>query len=106
MAKYLLIGSYTAEGAKGVLKDGGSARRKAAQELCESVGGSLDAIYWGFGDDDFYAVTDFPSADAAAAAALTISGSGAIRAKTVVLITAEELDRASKLSVTYRPPGR
>jgi len=32
MAKYLVIGSYTAEGAAGVLREGGSGRREAARQ--------------------------------------------------------------------------
>ena len=31
MPKYLVIGSYTAEGAAGVLREGGSGRRAAAE---------------------------------------------------------------------------
>ena len=41
MPKYLLQVSYTAEGARGVAKDGGSKRREAARVLVESVGGKL-----------------------------------------------------------------
>jgi uncharacterized protein with GYD domain len=32
MAKYLVVASYTAEGAKGVLKDGRTKRRQAAEQ--------------------------------------------------------------------------
>jgi uncharacterized protein with GYD domain len=106
MAKYLLVGSYTAEGARGALKEGGTARRKAADQVVETAGGKLESFYWAFGEDDFYSIVDFPNAASAAAAAMTLGGSGAVKVRTVVLITAEELDAASKVSVTYRPPGR
>lgn len=105
MAKYFFIGSYTAEGAKGVLKDGGSARREAVRQLMESVGGKLESIYWGFGKDDFFVTADFPSNAAAAAAALKVGSSGSARVRTVPILTAEDLDAASKLSPTYRAPG-
>ncbi len=39
MPKYLLQASYTAEGARGILKDGGSNRRQAVEELLKSMGG-------------------------------------------------------------------
>ena len=42
MAKYLILASYTAEGAKGVLKDGGTKRRLAAEAAIKSAGGKLD----------------------------------------------------------------
>ena len=105
MAKYMLIGSYTAEGAKGLLKEGGSGRREAARRAIESAGGSLDSFYLGFGTDDYYVTADFPDHAAAAAAALTVGASGTSRARTIVLLTPEDLDAASKVSVEFRPPG-
>lgn len=105
MARYLFIGGYTAEGAKGVLKDGGNARRAAASEVVASTGGQLVDIYWAFGEDDFYVIADFPDHAAAAAASLKVGSSGATRLRTVVLLSAEDLDAAAKLSPSYRPPG-
>jgi len=105
MAKYMLIGSYTAEGAKGVLKEGGSSRRDAARAAVESVGGTLETFYLGFGTDDYYVTVDLPDHAAAAAAALTISASGTSRTRTVVLLTPEDVDAASQRSVSFRPPG-
>ena len=105
MAKYMLIGSYTAEGAKGVLKEGGTGRRNAAKAAIESVGGSLDSFYLGFGTDDYYVTADLPDHAAAAAAALTVGASGTSQARTIVLLTAEDIDAASQLSVSFRPPG-
>lgn len=105
MAKYMLIGSYTADGAKGVLKEGGSSRRDAATKAIASAGGTLESFYYGFGTDDFYVTIDFPDHAAAAAAALTIGAAGTTRARTVVLLTPEEIDAATQKSVDYRPPG-
>ena len=105
MPKYMLIGSYTSEGAKGVLKDGGSKRVEAARAAVASAGGTIESFYFGFGKDDFYVTIDLPDHASAAAAALTIGGSGRTSARTVVLITPEEIDRAAQLSVDYTPPG-
>ena len=105
MAKYMLIGSYTADGAKGVLKEGGSGRREAARKAIESAGGTLESFYFGFGTDDYYVTVDFPSHAEAAAAALTIGASGSSRARTIVLLTPEEIDAASQRKVEFRPPG-
>jgi hypothetical protein len=41
-----------------------------------------------------------------AALALVINASGAAKVKTVVLLTPEEIDQATKMSVNYRPPGQ
>jgi uncharacterized protein with GYD domain len=105
MPKYLFIGSYTAEGARGLLNEGGSARRKVAEETIRSAGGSVEAYYFGFGSDDFYLIADLPDHASAAAVSLTAGSSGAINLRTVVLLTPEEIDAAARKSVSYRAPG-
>jgi len=106
MAKYLLQGSYTAEGSKGLLKDGGSKRRAAAKTLVESLGGKIECLYFAFGETDVLAIVDMPDSASAAAASLTIGASGGLTGKLTVLLTAEEIDQAAKKSATYTPPGR
>ena len=106
MPKYLLQVSYTSDGAKGLLKDGGSKRRAAAQALVESVGGRLEAFYYAFGDSDVFTVADLPDAASAAAVSLTLAASGALTNKTTVLLTPEDIDAAVKKSPSYTPPGR
>jgi uncharacterized protein with GYD domain len=106
MPKYLFIGSYTAEGARGVLKDGGTGRRAAVLELMASLGGKVEAYYFAFGSDDVYIIVDLPGPAAAAAGALAVAASGGASLRTVVLLTPEELDAATKLKATYRPPYR
>ena len=106
MPKYLLKVSYTAEGVKGVLKDGGTARKRAAEAAVKSTGGSLESMYFAFGDDDVYCIVDGPDNASMAAAAMAIGASGLVKATTVVLLTAEDIDQAAKKSVTYTTPGR
>ena len=105
MPKYLFIGRYSPEGARGVLKEGGTKRREAAEQVLASVGGRLESIHWAFGEGDFYVVADMPDNVAASAAALRVAASGAVGIKTVVLMTADEVDQATQRSVEYRPPG-
>jgi uncharacterized protein with GYD domain len=106
MAKYLVQGSYSLEGHKGLLKDGGSSRREATAKVMESVGGRVDAFYFAFGADDFVIIVDAPDNVSAAAVALTAAASGAVQSRMTVLLTPEEVDQATKKSVTYRPPGQ
>ena len=106
MPKYLLQASYTADGVKGLIKDGGTKRAAAARSLVESLGGKLDAIYFAFGDTDVVAIADLPDNAAAASASLTIAGSGALQSRITPLLTAEEIDQAVRKSGTYTPPGR
>jgi len=106
MPKYLYQVSYAAEGAKGLLKDGGSKRKAAAEALVKSVGGKVEAFYFAFGQTDAYVIVDLPDNASAAAGALVVSATGAISLKTTVLITPEEMDAAAKKSVSYSPPGK
>jgi uncharacterized protein with GYD domain len=105
LAKYLFHGSYTQAGIQGVLKDGGTGRRKAVDALAKSLGGTVESMYWAFGKDDFYVIADLPSHAAAAALAATTGASGSVSISTVVLLTAEEIDASAHLHPDYRKPG-
>ncbi|HEX5590142.1 MAG TPA: GYD domain-containing protein [Candidatus Limnocylindrales bacterium] len=105
MNHYLFKANYTAEGLKGLIKEGAASRKDAIAKVFESVGGKIDHIYWAFGDADVYVFGDLPSNAAAAACSTTISASGAAAVTTVVLLTADEVDEARGMRVGYRPPG-
>jgi uncharacterized protein with GYD domain len=105
MAKYLIQASYVGDGIKGLLKEGGSARRAAVEKLLASVGGKVDSFYYAFGDTDAYVIADAPDNVTTAAVALTVAASGLVTIKTTVLITPEEVDQAVKKSPAYRAPG-
>ena len=105
MPKYLFHGSYTPEGLKGLLSEGGSKRVEAAQQALSSVGGSLEAFYFAFGDDDFYIIVDLPDNVSTTAVSFVGNVSGTFSIKTIVLLTPEEVDQAVKMSVDFRPPG-
>lgn len=106
MPKYLIKASYTVEGAKGLLKDGGSKRREAAEQALKSAGGKVEAFYFAFGETDAFVIIDAPDHATVSAASLAINASGAVHTETIVLMTPEELDQAVKKSVTYRAPGQ
>jgi uncharacterized protein with GYD domain len=106
MAKYLVEARYTAEGAKGLAREGGTGRRAAAAKAVEGLGGKIEAFYYAFGDVDAYVIFDVPDNVSAAALALAVGQSGGINTKTVVLITPDEMDQAGKKAVDFRPPGR
>ena len=105
MPRYLVQASYTSEGAKGLLSEGGSARRESIEALMESVGGKLGAFYFAFGEDDAVLIVEAPSNADVAAVALSVAATGSVGIKTTVLLTPEEIDEAAKKSVSYTPPG-
>lgn len=106
MPKYLVAGTYLGEGVKGLLKEGGTSRRAAVEQLTKSLGGSLEAAYYAFGEVDIYLIVDMPDQASMASLALTAAASGMVTTKTTVLIPVEEVDKAAKLSPVYRPPGK
>jgi uncharacterized protein with GYD domain len=106
MPKYLFQGSYTEEGLKGLLKEGGTKRLEALKQAIESLGGTLEAFYYAFGDNDFYFIADNPDSVNVLAGIILGNASGTVKVKTTVLITAEEVDEAVKKTMDWRPPGQ
>jgi uncharacterized protein with GYD domain len=107
MPKYLIQGSYSQQGLNGMLKEGGSKRREAAEQIIEATGGRLESYYYAFGSDDFVIIAELPSNVDAAALSMAVNASGAVQSRMTVLITPEEADQATKKmkTVKYRPPG-
>jgi uncharacterized protein with GYD domain len=108
MAKYLIQGSYTAEGVRGLLKEGGVARRLVVRQLIEKLGGKLEAFYYAFGGDDIYAIVELPDNVDSLAVSMAVTAGGSFHAGVVVLLTPEEVDQATKKAATlgYRAPGQ
>jgi uncharacterized protein with GYD domain len=105
MPKYLAQCNYVGEGIKGLLKEGGTSRRAVVDKLVESLGGKVEAFYYAFGETDLYVIADMPDNESMTAAALMVAASGAIKIKTTVLLTPEEVDEAAKKTPIYQPPG-
>ncbi|HVP66189.1 MAG TPA: GYD domain-containing protein [Anaeromyxobacteraceae bacterium] len=109
MAKYLVQFTYTDEGMKGLIREGGSKRREALEQAVKSVGGKIEAFYFAFGESDGIAIVEgaSPAPDPGLISVLlAISASGAVRLKTTILITPEDMDQSVKKSPSYRPPGK
>src|SRR5438552_19071436 len=106
MAKYLVRACYTAGGAKGLLADGGTARRAATEKAIASVGGKMEAFYFALGDVDAYGIADLPDDASVVALELVVNATGRVNSSTVKLITPEAVDKATTQEGVYRAPGR
>ena len=106
MPRYLFQASYTAEGVRGLLRDGAEARVKAADALVASLGGKMECFYFCFGKNDVVAIAELPDASAAAALSATIAATGVVRGHVTPLLTKEEMDKALKSDTTYKAPGQ
>jgi uncharacterized protein with GYD domain len=105
MPKYLVSVNYTADGAAGLRKDGGTKRRNVASKAIESVGGKIEAFYFCFGARDAILIADFPDAISAAGLSVAIASTGSVRLDTTPLLTAEDMDRACEKKTAYKAPG-
>jgi len=105
MAKFLIKATYTADGARGLVKDGGSGRRAAVDKAISGMGGKLESFYFALGDTDAFLVVDVSDTTAAVAVSLAVNATGAVRTSMTPLLTVEEMDAACKKTVGYRAPG-
>lgn len=105
MARYLLQVAYTQSGVQGVLKEGGTSRRDTIAKLVANTGGTMESFDFAFGADDVIAILDMPDHASVAAISMAVGASGAATVRTTPLISAEEIDRAAEISVSYRAPG-
>jgi uncharacterized protein with GYD domain len=105
MAKYLVQASYTSEGTRGLMKEGGSSRKAAVQKATDTLGGKLESFYYAFGATDVFAIVDAPDTVSAMALSLAVNGTGAVRSTLTPLVSVEDVDAACKKSIAYRAPG-
>lgn len=105
MAKFMVKASYTADGTRGLLKEGGSSRKALVDKMIKGLGGNVEAFYFAFGEADVFIICDLPDSTTAVALSLTVNASGAVNVSTIPLLTVQEVDQACKKSVAYRAPG-
>lgn len=105
MPKYMYQASYTADGLKGLLKDSATGRKAAIEAAVKAVGGTLESLYYCFGDHDVVLIVDLPDNVVAASFAVNVAASGLVTVMTTPLLTIEEADKALGGKVAYRAPG-
>jgi uncharacterized protein with GYD domain len=108
MARYLFHGTYSPEGIKGVLSEGGAGRRAAVDTAVQALGGRTESMYFGLGGNEVFVVLDLPDPAAATVIGSLTLSSGAFASGTATPVLApDELDAALQQveRVTYRPPG-
>jgi len=106
MAKFLIKGTYTVDGARALLKEGGTRRKAAVEQTLSGLGGKVEAFYFALGESDVYVIVDVPDTASGAALSLAINASGTVKLSTIMLMTPEEVDVACKKKVGYRAPGQ
>ena len=87
MSKFMIQASYVGEGLNGLLKEGGTKRHEAVKQAIENMGGTLETFYFAFGDFDVFGIAEMPDNVSSAAFSMMINASGAINAKTIVMLS-------------------
>jgi uncharacterized protein with GYD domain len=105
MPKFLVQASYTTDGTRGLLREGGTGRRAVVEDVAAQLNGRVESLYFAFGDTDLFAIMEFPDNVSMAAVALTVKGTGMIDSTVTVLLEPEEIDLAVKTPVRFRAPG-
>jgi uncharacterized protein with GYD domain len=106
MPKYLYHGSYTDDGLKGLIKDGGTKRMEVTKKAIESLGGKMEAYYFAFGSNDFFLIAEVVDNVNAVTGSLVANASGTVKVSITPLITPEEVDLAVKKTMDWSPPGQ
>jgi uncharacterized protein with GYD domain len=106
MPKYLIQGSYTPEGLRGLAKDKASGRKAAVQASLKAVKAKLESYYFTFGADDFVIIIEAPDNVTMAAVALAVGATGTVDSRVTPLLSIEEVDQALALPTKFRAPGQ
>ena len=105
MPKMMIKASYTAEGARGLVKEGGTGRVASVTKVIEGLGGKVEAFYFAYGPDDAFVICDVPDEATGLALAVAVNASGTVTCTTTPLITPAMMDAACQKSVGYKAPG-
>jgi uncharacterized protein with GYD domain len=105
MPKFMAKARYNADGARALMKEGGSSRVAAVTKATKAIGGKVESFYFAYGGDDAFVIVDVPSEAAGLALSLAVNASGTVTLDMVPLITPKQMDDAAKVTVKYRAPG-
>jgi uncharacterized protein with GYD domain len=105
MPKYMVQARFNESGVKGILAQGGTARRASVEKTIANLGGTVETYYFTFGAQDAVLIVDLPDNATAAAISMAVGASGAGSTATTPLLTCEEVDAVARISVDYHPPG-
>ena len=107
MAYYLYQGSYSPEAWKALIKKPVN-RFEVVQKAVEELGGSVEGVWFAFGEYDVVLILQMPDNVSAAAFAVAVGAGAAVRGKTTPLMTVDEGLAAMRKAGTssYTPPGK
>ncbi|MFJ8577283.1 GYD domain-containing protein [Micromonospora sp. NPDC093277] len=106
MPKFLLESTFTTDGVRGLVNDGGSKRAEVIRSTVAAIGGQTESVHFSFGKYDTYVVCDLPDHKTAAALTVAVRAAGGVQTRVTPLLTPEEVDEATGMRLTYQAPGK
>ncbi|MDQ1695497.1 MAG: hypothetical protein QOJ03_850 [Frankiaceae bacterium] len=109
MAHYLIEVGYTPQSWSAQVDTQPNVVERITPAL-EACGAKLESMYYAFGDVDLIGIIDFKTAQDAAAFALAVSSSGALRSyRTTPLLSVDQgiqsMKKAAEVRKVYSPPS-
>ena len=108
MAKFYLMGNYTAKAFQGFIAQPDSDRGAAIKAVAEAIGGKVLSYDIVRGSYDFIVVIEAPNFESMAAAKLATEASGAVT--NITIMESININNAAKLAAkaaaSYKPPGK
>jgi len=110
MAKYVIFFTYTSEAWARMIQSPGD-RTAAVRQLADSVGASIECVYWMFGAQDGFVIGDIPDSISAAALSVAVGSTGSFKnLETHELLSQEQLGqvlaRSKAAAQAYQAPGQ
>ncbi len=111
MAKYAVYFTYTSDSWERLVKNPEFDRAAAMRHLADSMGGTLESIYWMSGPYDGFNIIDVPDSVTAAALSVTLTSSGAFKhVETHELLSEQQmgqaLEKGRDSTQVFRAPGQ
>jgi uncharacterized protein with GYD domain len=110
MAKYVTFFTYTSDTWARMIQNPGD-RTAAIRQLAESLGGSVECVYWMSGAYDGMVIADLPDSVSGAALSAIVGSTGTFKnLESHELLTQEQLgqalSRSRDMMQAYQPPGQ
>jgi uncharacterized protein with GYD domain len=108
MTQYLIEVGYTPQAWSDQIDKQANVTERITPAV-NACGGKIESLYYAFGDSDLIGIIEFPKPEDAAAFALTVTASGALRSyRTTPLLSVDQgraaMKRAKEVRKVYSPP--
>jgi len=108
MPKFLMQATFSSNGVKNLIEQGGTKRQEQLQGLARSLGGTLEAVYFSPHRNEGFVIFDLPEGQRInlAGTLMAVNAGGFVQVKAQPVLTAKELDSAVEKARGVKVPGK